>query len=109
MSHDLPDVIHRYQHAHDRHDADAAITAFAPTATVLDDGKTYTGTDEIRWWLANAASAFTFTRTLTGIDHEGDTVVVHNHLAGDFPGGEVDLHYRFHLRDGHIERLEIAP
>jgi len=28
---------------------------------------------------------------------------------GDFPGGVVDLIYRFNLADGLITRLEIAP
>ncbi|MFJ5104599.1 hypothetical protein [Streptomyces sp. NPDC088554] len=31
------------------------------------------------------------------------------HLEGDFPGGAVDLRYRFTLRDDRIERLVIAP
>ena len=106
----LPDVIETYQQAHDRHDADAAITAFGANATVVDEDTTYAGTERIRWWLENAASEFTYTRTLTGVDDLGDgVVVVRNHVSGDFPGGEVDLRYRFELRDGLIHRLEIAP
>ena len=34
---------------------------------------------------------------------------VTNHLEGDFPGGTVDLRYRFVLRDDLISRLDIAP
>jgi hypothetical protein len=34
--------------------------------------------------------------------------VVH-HLEGDFPGGVVDLHFRFTLRDALIARLVIEP
>jgi len=30
-------------------------------------------------------------------------------MEGDFPGGEVDIIYRFTLVDGLISRLEIAP
>ncbi|MEZ5248193.1 MAG: hypothetical protein R2713_02955 [Ilumatobacteraceae bacterium] len=49
-------------------------------------------------------------RTFTGLDDLGDgAYVVHNHLSGDFPGGEADLRYRFRLRDGLIRRVEIAP
>lgn len=106
----LPAVIETYQQAHDRHDTDAALAAFGADATVSDEDTTYSGTERIRWWLANAASEYTFTRTLTGVDDLGaGMVVVRNHLSGDFPGGEVDLRYRFELRDGLIHRLEIAP
>lgn len=107
---DLPDVIDTYQRAHDRHDVDAALATFGPDATVIDDGATYAGTERILWWLTNAASEYTYTRTLTGTEDLGDGVhVVHNHLAGDFPGGEVDLHHRFQLRAGLIHHLDIAP
>ena len=106
----LPAAIAAYQEAHDRRDTEAALACFAPHATVLDDGATHVGTEQIRDWLDRAASEFTFTRTLTGVDRDGDDeVVVRNHLAGDFPGGTVDLQYRFQLADGAILRLEIAP
>ena len=107
---ELPDVIRCYQDAHDRREADTALAAFTSDATVVDDGSTYVGAEGVRTWLANAASEFTYTRTLTGVDDLGDGVyVVRNHLEGDFPGGAVDLHYRFRLREGLIEHLEIAP
>lgn len=107
---DLPEVIGVYQAAHDRRDADAALVAFAADATVVDDGITYVGAARIRAWIDTAASEFTYTRTLTGVDDLGDGVyVVRNHLQGDFPGGEVDLHYRFEIRSGLIAHLEIAP
>ncbi len=32
-----------------------------------------------------------------------------HHLEGNFPGGVVDLHFRFTLRDGQIARLVIEP
>jgi len=39
----------------------------------------------------------------------GDRYVVRTRLTGNFPGGTVDLRYRFMLRDGLISVLEIAP
>jgi hypothetical protein len=38
-----------------------------------------------------------------------DTWLVVNHLEGDFPGGVVDLQYRFVVRDDLIVELVIAP
>jgi hypothetical protein len=107
---DVPVVIETYQRAHDRRDVDAALAAFGSDATVIDDGVAYVGGERIASWLRNAASEYTYTRTLTGAEDLGDgAYLVHNHLSGDFPGGEVDLRYRIQLRDGLIHHVEIAP
>lgn len=93
-----------------RLDTETALAAFGPDATVADDGTAYIGTERIRSWLDGAANEYTYTRTLTGVDDLGDGVhVVHNHLSGNFPGGEVDLRYRFQLSDGLIDHLDVAP
>jgi hypothetical protein len=34
---------------------------------------------------------------------------VHTHLEGNFPGGTVDLTFRFGLRDDGIATLQIVP
>ena len=107
---ELPAVVRRYQDAHDRHDTDVALTAFAPDARVLDDGHEYHGSDEIRTWLSTAASEYEFTRALVSaeaIDREKWIVV--NHLEGNFPGGVIDLRYQFALSGDLISELVIAP
>ena len=71
-------------------------------------GKTYHGTAGIRTWLDRSAGEYTYTIELIGaekIDDEHYTAI--NHLEGDFPGGVVDLHFQFTLRDGRIARLVI--
>jgi hypothetical protein len=107
---EMPDVVAQYQDAHDRRDVESALAAFTTNATVRDDGHEYHGSDEIRDWLARASTEFTYTRTLTGADAiDSNSWLVTNHLEGDFPGGVVDLRYRFVLADGLISELEIAP
>ena len=107
---ELPDAIAQYQDAHDGRDVEKALAAFTPNATVKDDGHEYHGPDEIRDWLARASTTFTYTRTLTGATAiDENSWLVTNHLEGDFPGGVVDLRYRFVLADGLISELEIAP
>jgi ketosteroid isomerase-like protein len=107
---ELPDVVAIYQDAHDRGDVETALAAFAPNATVVDDGHEYHGRDAIRDWLDRASTRFTYTRTLIGSDAiDANSWLVTNHLEGDFPGGVVDLRYRFVLADGLISELEIAP
>ncbi|GAA1552736.1 hypothetical protein GCM10009827_086810 [Dactylosporangium maewongense] len=106
----LPPAITTYLTAHNARDVDRAITSYAPDATVIDDGRSHHGTDEIREWLAGAASEYTYTTELISVTRLGeDRYDVVQHLEGDFPGGVVDLHYRFTLRGSAIVRLVIEP
>ena len=104
----LPAPIRSYLAAHDAGDADTALRAFTPTAVVVDDGVTYRGTEEIRRFLAEAG--FTYTSTLVAAERSDDAHwVATKHLEGDFPGGVVDLRYRFAMDGDSIAELVIAP
>jgi hypothetical protein len=105
-----PEVIRRYQSSHDRRDVDGALSAFTADAKVVDEDREYRGVEEIRHWLETAASAFTYVRTLLSAETPapGKWLVV-NHLAGDFPGGVVDLRYQYRLTGDLISELLITP
>lgn len=106
----LPAPISTYLPAHLARDIDIAMGHYADDATVLDEGHTYRGRDEIRDWLQHSAGEYTYTTEVIGaerIDDEHHVVICH--LEGDFPGGVVDLRFRFTLRDGRIAALTIAP
>jgi SnoaL-like domain len=105
----LPEVITTYLAAHQARDIDVAVGSYTADATVTDEGRTYHGPDEIGAWLSRSASEFTYTIELTGMTKiDDDRYDVRHHLEGNFPGGQVDLHFRFTLRDGSIARLVIA-
>ncbi|WP_350278351.1 nuclear transport factor 2 family protein [Kribbella sp. HUAS MG21] len=106
---DLPDTIIKYLAAHTARDVGTAIQTYADDAVVTDDGRTYRGRDEIRAWLSDAASEYTYTTELTGSRKLDDsTYVVTQHLEGDFPGGTADLDFTFDLDQDLITRLVIA-
>ncbi|MER7283185.1 nuclear transport factor 2 family protein [Dactylosporangium sp. NPDC000244] len=113
---DLPPAITTYLTAHNTRDVDRAVACYAPDAVVIDDGRGHHGTAEIRAWLAGAAAEYTYTTELVSATRLGeDTRLgeerydVTQRLEGDFPGGVVDLHYRFTLRGSSIVRLMIEP
>ncbi|MEU4151145.1 nuclear transport factor 2 family protein [Streptomyces sp. NPDC026659] len=107
---ELPEVVRRYLRAHDAHDVPAALATFTTGATVADDGQTHEGTAAITRWLERTGSEYTYTTTLVGAERDGpDRYTVVQHLEGDFPGGTVDLRYRFVLDRGLISGLDIAP
>ncbi|MBB5083575.1 hypothetical protein [Nonomuraea endophytica] len=77
---------------------------------VVDEGRTHRGTDEIRAWLGRSVSDYTYTTALTAATQIADVHYdVVQQLEGDFPGGVVDLHYRFTLQTDLIARLIIEP
>ena len=105
-----PSVVSAYLTAHAARDVEGVLGTLAPDAVVVDDGRTYRGADEIAGWLRRAASEYSYSTTLTGVDRVDDAQwVVSQRLDGDFPGGVVDLRFRFTVRGGRIAELTIAP
>ena len=106
----LPAPILGYLAAHVARDADAALRGFAPTTVIVDDDTTYRGTDKIRRFLSKAGAEFSYTTDLVGAQRiDGAHWVVTIRLEGDFPGGVVDLRYRFAMDGDLIAELVIAP
>ena len=107
---ELPTVIRTYLTAHQARDADTAIATFAADAVVTDEGRTHHGCEEIRSWLGSAAGEYTYTTEFTGATRTGHVRFdVVQHLEGNFPGRQADLHFRFTLDGPSICRLEIEP
>jgi hypothetical protein len=105
----LPEPIRAYLTAHENHDDDAAVRAFAPDATVTDEGQTHTGTQDIHAWRRRASTEYVYTTAVTGVRQDSDHVwVVAVHLEGNFPGGVAELEQRFTVHDGAIVDLAIA-
>ncbi|MGW5452732.1 nuclear transport factor 2 family protein [Nocardia sp. NPDC003979] len=105
----LPDNIKTFMTALSTPEDGRAAATFTTDAVVTDDGRTYTGRDEIRAWLTASAGEYTYTSQFTGATMTDATVDVGQHLEGNFPGGVVDLHYRFTLDGTSISRLVIEP
>lgn len=106
----LPATIRSYLAAHAVGDADTALRTFEPNAVVVDDGRTFRGSAEIRDFLSHAAAEFTYTTELVGAQRVDDEHwVATNRLTGDFPGGLVELGYAFTLAGDLITELVIAP
>ncbi|MBT2235487.1 nuclear transport factor 2 family protein [Nonomuraea sp. NEAU-A123] len=108
----LPGTITAYLTAHRDRVIAAQLGLFAADATVVDEGHTHAGSSAIAAWMSHSASAYTYTITPIAAEQSGEgegDYSVTQHLAGDFPGGTVDLRFRFTLRDGLIQRLVIEP
>jgi ketosteroid isomerase-like protein len=106
----LPATVRGFLAAHTARDAVTAIRAFTPDAVVTDEGHTFRGTAEILGFLRNSGSEFSYTTELTAAERVDDEHwVAVNHLEGNFPGGVVDLAYRFAMDGDLVAELVIAP
>ncbi|ORB56920.1 hypothetical protein BST42_00400 [Mycolicibacterium rhodesiae] len=105
----LPDPVKTFMTALDSQEVDRALATLTADAVVTDEGRDYTGTDEIGAWLATASSEYTYTAEFTGATTTDAGVDLTQHLEGNFPGGVADLHYRFTLDGAVISRLVIEP
>lgn len=104
----LPASITAY-FAADRLDAAAVAACFTDDAIVKDEGRTHSGKAQIAAWKTGTATKYSYTSTPVAIDERGDETIVTCHLAGDFPGGEVDLRHFFVVEGDRIAYLEIIP
>jgi ketosteroid isomerase-like protein len=114
MTVSLPTVISDYLAASERGDLNALVACFTDDAVVLDEDQEWRGQAGIRQWRQKVANAYEYTVEVRGAANEGsvDGVQHHDvqtHLEGNFPGGTVDLTFRFGLRDDRIATLQIVP
>ena len=86
------------------------LAPFTTDATVVDEDRTHTGIEAVTAWATRTSGEFTYTTTPLSAERTGkNAYTVTQHLEGDFPGGEVDLHFRFTLRGDLIAHLVIEP
>lgn len=105
----LPEVVVAYLDARDDQRHDDAAATFAADATVLDDGRTYRGIEEIRNWIGRSSIEFTYTGTRIGQQTpDGTHTTVRVRIDGNFPGGTATLQYRFDHDGRRITHLAIT-
>ena len=105
---DLPEPIAAYFEA-DRRDGEAVARCFTDQAVVEDEGRSYRGSAAIVAWKSSASAKYSYTSTPFAVEQTDLWCIVTSRLTGNFPGGSVDLRYRFRLERGKIAQLKIAP
>lgn len=104
----LPAPISNY-FAADKTDGESVARCFTDTATVKDEGRTYTGREAIRAWRTEVSAKYSYVSEPKAVAKDGDTTVVTSRLTGNFPGSPADLRFFFRLDGDKIAELEIRP
>ncbi|SCW98665.1 MULTISPECIES: nuclear transport factor 2 family protein [unclassified Pseudomonas] len=102
----LPEPIAAYFAA--EHDSDALAHCFTAQAVMKDDGRTYTGIDAIKAFMAEASAKYSAISVPFAIEKEDGFQVVRANVTGNFPGSPIVMSYRFRLERGLIASLEIT-
>ena len=106
----MTDLISRYFGLDAQRDTEGIVALFADDAIVLDEGKTYRGTTEIRAWQLGPASRYAYSTEVLNVEaSDPDRYLATGRLTGNFPGGTADLRWDFTVADDQIKRLVIAP
>lgn len=102
----LPEPIAAYFAA--EHNPEALARCFTAQAVMKDDGRTYTGVDAIRAFMAEASAKYNATSAPFALERGDGFQIIRAKVAGNFPGSPIDLSYRFRLEGGLIASLEIT-
>lgn len=104
----LPNVIGELVKAQNIHDSMAYANCFSETAVVLDEGKTYTGRNEIEQWIRKANEEFKTKMKPIAYTETGTIDILSAEISGSFDGSPVVLQFHFGLVDGLIQSLKIT-
>ena len=81
--------------------------SFDDKAIVLDEGRRYTGPDEIIDWRTNTQEKYQYIATPIELTKDQEKTVVVAAVEGNFPGSPLTLKYEFYIQSEQIKRLEI--
>ena len=107
MTDALPSAIIAYQQAMVDNDTSRFRECFRDDAVVTDDGKTYTGLDEIIGW-GDELSKLELDTDITSAEAGDQEATITTLVAGDFKGSPLPFRHSIKLKDGKISRLDIA-
>jgi len=102
----LPEPIAAYFAA--EHNPEALALCFTVQAVIKDDGRTYTGINAIKAFMAEASAKYSATSVPFAIEQKDGFQLVRANVTGNFPGSPIVLSYRFGFERGLIASLEIT-
>ena len=104
----LDQVILNLIEAQNSHDSKTYADCFTNTATVHDEGKTYSGKSEIRQWIQNSNKKYN--AMMKPINYTGSDAgnLLTAEVTGNFPGSPVILKYHISLESGLVNSLQIT-
>ena len=108
MSAHLPSSIQDYFSGKNARDPALAVSGFAPSAVVTDEGGDHRGPPAIKAWIDETTARYDDRADVRTVAASGDDVRVTAEVSGTFPGSPIVLGFDFTVKDGRIVRLKIG-
>ncbi|WP_297338166.1 nuclear transport factor 2 family protein [Algoriphagus sp.] len=102
----LPPIVIELVKAQDNFDSTSYANCFTGTAVVVDEGKTYTGKEEIKSWIDKANTEYQI--SMKPLEFEQKAKILKAEISGKFPGSPAILFYHMNLTHGLIQSLTIT-
>lgn len=105
----LPPVVSRYVAATNAKDTAAIASCFADSCTVQDEGKTYSGKQEVTGWVEAVTAKYgASVEPLSFTQPQPQQAVLGVKVSGSFPGSPINLKYTMELEQEAIRSLKIG-
>jgi len=104
----MPHVIADFIDAQNRHDAAAVAATFTEKGVVHDEGKDYSGKEEITEWVTDTSAKYNPRIEAKNFDTKEKVNVLTAQVSGSFDGSPVMLYYHFEITDNLVTSLKIT-
>jgi ketosteroid isomerase-like protein len=105
---ELPPLIAQFVDAQNAYNAEAYTACFTESAMVHDEGKTHTGKQEIREWIAEANKKYQSVMKPVEYEQSATNVKLTAEVSGTFPGSPIVLKFHLGLKGNLIESLKVT-
>lgn len=101
----LPTIIKQLIKAQDDFDSENYARCFTENAIVIDEGKIYTGRNEIKEWIDHANK--TYRVIMKPLSFSSELNVLSAEISGNFPGSPLEIKYHYTFKNDLIHSLKI--
>jgi len=105
---ELTPLVARFVETQNTYDSEAYVTCVTDTAIVHDEGKTYTGKEEIRRWIEEANEKYRSVMKPLEYEETGSKGTLTAEVSGNFPGSPIVLQFHLGLKDNLIDSLNVT-
>ncbi|CAD0223108.1 nuclear transport factor 2 family protein [Chryseobacterium sp. D764] len=104
----LPNILQEFLKAQKLFDSTTFSNCFSEQASVFDEGKIYTGKEEIKQWNEKSNHEYKTLFEVKDFSEKDNTTVLRIKISGSFSGSPVVLNFHFRLKDHLIMALAIT-
>lgn len=104
----LPTVVTDFINAQNNFDSEASANCFSENGTMLEEGKPYTGREEIKGLFEETIEKYQSVMKALNYIEDGSSGVLSAEVSGTFPGSPAFLKFHFTLKNNLIDYLKVT-